>query len=164
MTDQTTNHRPSTLVDVGRRGGLRRPVLFVCTGNAARSQMAEGWLRMYGHDYFDVQSAGTEPRECVDPFAVRTMSECGLDMSDQRPKDVWQFVAEPWDFVITTCDRANENCPVFPGVNERIHWSFRDPAAVQGSEAERLEVFRRVREEILLRVRLFVAVQTRARR
>ena len=99
MTDQTSNHRSSTLVDVGRRGGLRRRVLFVCTGNAARSQMAEAWLRMYGGDYFDVQSAGTEPRECVDPLAVRTMSECGIDMSGQRPKDVWQFIAERWDFV-----------------------------------------------------------------
>ena len=139
----------------------RRRVLFLCTGNAARSQMAEGFLRSHGSDSFDVHSAGTDPADMVHPLAVRTMAESGVDISHQCPKDLWHFVAERWDFVITTCDRANENCPVFPGVQERIHWSFRDPAAAEGSEEERLQVFRRVRDEILTRVRLFVGVQTR---
>ena len=89
------------------------------------------------------------------------MAETGVDISHQRPKDLWHFVAEPWDFVITTCNRANENCPVFPGARERIQWRFKDPAATNGTEAERLQAFRRVRDEILTHVRLFVSVQTR---
>jgi arsenate reductase (thioredoxin) len=141
----------------------KRRVLFLCTGNAARSQMAEAWLRRYGGDWFEVHSAGTEPRACVDPLAVAVMAECGVDMTEQRPKDVWHFVSDPWEFVITTCDRAHENCPVFPAAHQRIQWSFTDPAACDGSDEERLQVFRRVRDEILTRVRLFIGVQTRAR-
>jgi arsenate reductase len=123
--------------------------------------MAEGLLRRYGSDSFEVHSAGTEPADIVHPLAVRAMDEIGVDISHQRPKDLWQFVAERWDFVITTCDRANENCPMFPGAQERIHWSFKDPAAAEGTAAERLQAFRRVRDEILTRVRLFASVQAR---
>jgi arsenate reductase len=139
----------------------RRRVLFLCTGNAARSQMAEGLLRRYGSDSFDVHSAGTEPADIVHPLAVRPMDEIGVDISHQRPKDLWQFVTDRWDFVITTCDRANENCPMFPSAQERIHWSFKDPAAAEGTAAERVQAFRRVRDEILTRVRLFASVQAR---
>lgn len=151
----------STRIDTGTPG--RRRVLFVCTGNATRSQMAEAWLRRYGGEQFEVQSAGIEPREAVDALAVAAMAECGVDMAEQHPKDVWHFVDQPWDFVITTCDRANETCPRFPGPHEPIHWRFQDPATAQGSQEERLRIYRRVRDEILTRVRLFVGVHTRAR-
>lgn len=142
---------------------MKRRVLFLCTGNSARSQMAEGWLRKLAGDAFDVHSAGTEPRDRVHPLAVQAMAECGVDLSAARPKDLAQLVGGSWDFVITVCDRANEDCPVLPLPHERIHWSFQDPAAVEGSEEERLRVFRRVRDELLTRIRLFVGVQTNAR-
>lgn len=141
---------------------MKRRVLFLCTGNSARSQMAEAWLRRVAGDHFEVASAGTEPRDEVHPLAVRAMAEARADITAQRPKDLARFVGEPWDFVITLCDRAKENCPTFPWA-EQMHWSFLDPAAVEGSEAERLTVFSRVRDEILTRVRLFAAAQTRAR-
>jgi arsenate reductase (thioredoxin) len=125
--------------------------------------MAEAWLRRFGGEWFEVESAGTEPRDCVDPLAVAVMAECGVDISGCRPKDVWHFVREPWDFVITTCDRAAEDCPAFPVAHECIHWSFKDPAASEGTYEQRLQVYRRVRDEVMTRVRLFVNVQTRAR-
>jgi arsenate reductase len=102
-------------------------------GYTARSQIAEAWLRRFGGEWFEVESAGTEPRECVDPLAVAVMAECGVDIRGCRPKNVGHFVREPWDFVITTCDRAAEDCPAFPVAHERIHWSFNDPAASEGT-------------------------------
>ncbi len=123
-------------------------VLILCTGNSARSQMAEAWLRHFGGDRFEVASAGTKPAERVNPLAVKAMAEVGIDISGHHPKHLERFLKDNWDYVITVCDRANEECPFFPGGKRRIHWSFEDPAAAQGSETERLAVFRRVRDRI----------------
>jgi arsenate reductase (thioredoxin) len=139
----------------------KRRVLFLCTGNSARSPMAEGWLRQLAGDDFDGFSAGTEPKAAVHPLAVKVMAEQDVDIAHQRPKSLRSFVGQPWDFIITVCDRARESCPVFPGDHQQIHWSFDDPAAATGTELERARVFRRVRDEILQRVRLFVTAQTR---
>lgn len=131
-------------------------VLFLCTGNSARSQMAEGLLRHIAGDRFEVASAGVSPTR-VRPEAIEVMREIGIDISHQRSKSVGDFVGREFDDVITVCDNANEQCPVFSGTTKRIHWSFEDPAAVQGNELARLTVFRRVRDEIFDRIRLFVA-------
>jgi arsenate reductase (thioredoxin) len=130
-------------------------VLILCTGNSARSQMAEGLLRQVGGDRFEVFSAGTEPSR-VNPLAIEAMNELGIDISNQRSKSVDEFYGQEFDYVITVCDRANRNCPVFPGRTERIHWSFDDPAEAVGERNERLTVFRRVRDEIEGRLRDFV--------
>src|SRR2546423_295631 len=130
-------------------------VLILCTGNSARSQMAEGLLKREGGDRFEVFSAGTEPSR-VNPLAIEAMTEVGIDISGQRSKSVDEFSGQEFDYVITVCDRANRNCPVFPGRTERIHWSFDDPAAAVGERDERLSVFRRVRDEIKSRLRDFV--------
>jgi len=131
-------------------------VLFLCTGNSARSQMAEGLLRHMAGDRFEVASAGVSPTR-LRPEATEVMREIGIDISQQRSKAVDDFVDREFDYVITVCDNANEQCPVFPGTTNRIHWSFDDPAAVEGDELARLAVFRRVRDEILHRLQLFVA-------
>lgn len=122
-------------------------VLFLCTQNSARSQMAEGLLRsIYGGRY-EALSAGTQPAP-IHPLAVRVMGEIGIDISAQRSKDVSRFVDQPVDIVVTVCDRAKETCPFFPYGRRFLHQSFPDPAALQGREDERLEAFRRVRDEI----------------
>ncbi len=123
-------------------------VLILCTGNSARSQMAEGWLRHFGGDRFEVASAGTKPAERVNPLAVQAMAEVGIDISAHYPKHLERYLGDPWDYVITVCDAANEACPFFPGGKRRVHWSFEDPASAQGSEEERLAIFRRVRDQI----------------
>jgi arsenate reductase len=133
----------------------RERVLFLCTGNSARSQMAEGLLREMAGDRFEVTSAGVSPTR-VRPEAVKAMGEMGIDISAQRSKSVDDFVRQEFDYVITVCDNANEQCPVFPGRTKRIHWSFDDPALAEGDEEARLAVFRRVRDEISHRLRLFV--------
>ena len=133
----------------------KKRVLILCTGNSARSQMAEGLLRHMAGDRFEVESAGVEPSH-VRPQAVEAMRERGVDISGQRSKSVDEFAGQEFDYAITVCDNANERCPVFPGRTERIHWSFDDPAAAEGDEAERLAVFRRVRDEIESRLREFV--------
>ena len=127
-------------------------VLFLCTHNSARSQMAEGLLRHLGGDRFEVVSAGTEATH-VRPLAIRAMDEVGVDISEQESETLRRYLREPFDYVITVCDEANEACPFFPGASERLHWSFPDPSKAQGSEAERLEVFRRVRDDIEDRIR-----------
>ena len=132
----------------------QKRVLILCTGNSARSQMAEGLLRQVGEDRFEVWSAGTKPSH-VRPEAIEVMREIGIDISGQRSKSVDEFAGQEFDYVITVCDNANENCPVFPGKTVRIHWSFDDPAAVVGDRSARLEVFRRVRDEIGARLRKF---------
>ena len=131
-------------------------VLFLCTGNACRSQMAEGLLRHLGDGQVEAFSAGTEAKG-VHPLATRVMSEVKVDISGQESKNVEVFAGERFDFVITVCDRAKEQCPVWPGVREQIHWSLDDPAEAEGNEEQRLEVFRRVRNEIRQRIRLFLA-------
>jgi arsenate reductase (thioredoxin) len=135
----------------GERPSKQR-VLFICTHNSARSQMAEGLLRHFGGDRFEVESAGTEQTH-VRPLAIRAMEEIEIDISGQSSKTLERFIEEPWDWVITVCDQANESCPLFPGGAQRLHWSFEDPSAATGSEEDRLAVFRRVREEILERIR-----------
>jgi arsenate reductase (thioredoxin) len=127
-------------------------VLILCTGNSARSQMAEGLLRHEGGERFEVHSAGTVP-SFVRPQAIEVMREIGMDISGHRSKSVDEFAGQEFDYVITVCDNANENCPVFPGKTKRIHWSFDDPAEALGTEEEKLAVFRRVRNEIAEKLR-----------
>jgi arsenate reductase (thioredoxin) len=134
----------------------RQRVLVLCTHNSARSQMAEGLLRALASDRFDVASAGTEANR-VHPLAIRAMEELGIDLRGHRSKTVDELLREPWDYVITVCDSANERCPLFPGRTTRLHWSFEDPSAATGSEDERLAVFRRVRDAIAARLRGWVA-------
>jgi arsenate reductase (thioredoxin) len=122
-------------------------VLFLCTHNSARSQMAEGLLRDLAGDRFEVMSAGTEATR-VRPLAIRAMEEVGIDISGQESKTLDRYLEEPFDRVITVCDDANESCPFFPGAKARLHWSFEDPSKAKGSEEERLSVFRSVRDRI----------------
>src|SRR4028119_2116620 len=126
-------------------------VLFLCTHNSARSQMAEGLLRHLAGDRFEVMSAGTEATQ-VRPLAVRAMNELGIDISGQESKTMERFLGDTFDYVITVCDDANEACPIFPGAKRRLHWSFEDPAQARGSEEERLWVFQSVRDEIKERI------------
>jgi arsenate reductase (thioredoxin) len=134
----------------------RARVLVVCTHNSARSQMAEGLLRALAPDRFEVASAGTEATR-LHPLAIRAMDELGIDLRDHTSKTLDRFVAEPWDYVITVCDDANERCPVFPGRTTRLHWGFDDPSAATGPEEERLAAFRRVRDAIAGRLRTWLA-------
>ena len=127
-------------------------VLFLCTGNSARSQMAEGLLRKLAGDRFDIWSAGTQPKG-MHPRTVDVMKEVGIDVSAQTSKDLGQFLNQKFDYVITVCDRAKQHCPIFPGA-EPIHWGFDDPADAPPNR--QMEVFRRVREEITQRLRLFL--------
>jgi arsenate reductase (thioredoxin) len=129
----------------------RRRVLFLCTHNSARSQMAEGLLRHLAGDRFEVYSAGTEATS-VRPEAIAAMAELGVDISGQESKTLDRYLSESFDCVITVCDDANEACPVFPGAKTRLHWSFRDPSRATGSDEERLGVFRVFGDEILGRV------------
>ena len=122
-------------------------MLFLCTHNSARSQMAEGLLRHLAGDRFEVMSAGTEATH-VRPLAIRAMEEIGIEISSQESKTLGRYLGEPFDYVITVCDEANEACPFFPGAKNRLHWSLEDPSRAEGSEEERLGVFRRVRDEI----------------
>ena len=142
--------------------GEPKRVLFLCTGNSARSQMAEAWLRALGGGEFAAFSAGTEPKG-LHPLTIAVMGEAGIDVSGQQSKGLEPFLEERWDFVITVCDRAKESCPIFPSDVQRIHWSFDDPAEPGISEADRLRTFRRVRDEIRQRVSLFVNAQRAVR-
>jgi arsenate reductase (thioredoxin) len=127
-------------------------VLFLCTGNSARSQMAEAFLRKYGKERYEVFSAGLVPKG-IHPYTIQVMEEAGLDLSDQRSKDLKEYLGKiHFGYLITVCGHADANCPVFPGMGKRLHWPFNDPAAVRGSEAEILEKFREVREQIEERV------------
>jgi arsenate reductase (thioredoxin) len=122
-------------------------VLILCTGNSARSQMAEGLLRHDAGERFEVESAGTKPSS-VRAEAVAVMREIGIDISGQRSKHVDEFVGQRFDYVLTVCDNAKESCPIFPGRAIAVHRNFEDPAGVDGTGEERLAVFRRVRDEI----------------
>jgi len=136
-------------------------VMFLCTGNSARSQMAEGWLRHLAGDRFEVVSAGTEP-STVNPFAVKVMRERDIDISGHTSKPVGKFLGESVAYLITVCDSAREQCPIFPGTLQRMHWPLEDPAAATGREAERLMVFRRIRDEIETRIRAWLQNTTPA--
>jgi arsenate reductase len=135
-------------------------VLFVCTGNSARSIMAEALLRHHGGDEFEVHSAGTVPRG-VNPLTLRVLKEAGIDTSFARSKSVDEYLGQEFDYVVTVCDQARQVCPVFPGVHESFHWGYEDPAEATGSEEERLAVFRRVFIAIGERVRQFAVVTRR---
>ncbi|HOO33226.1 MAG TPA: arsenate reductase ArsC [Thermotogota bacterium] len=137
----------------------KRSVLFICSKNSCRSQMAEAFLRAISPNDFDAFSAGLESTR-VDPLAVKVMNEIGIDMSEQESKKLDRFLSERFSYLITVCDRANRSCPVFPGVSIREHWSFDDPAAVEGSEEERLIVYRRIRDEIKNRIEQFLSDET----
>jgi len=133
----------------------KKRVLILCTGNSARSQMAEGLLRHDGGERFEVESAGVKPSH-VRPEAIEAMREIDIDMSSHRSKSVDEFTDQKFDYIITVCDNAKESCPVFPGNAERIHWSFDDPAAVEGIDEQKLAEFRRVRDEIRERFSTFI--------
>jgi arsenate reductase len=135
-------------------------VLFICTHNSARSQMAEGLLNRLGVGRFEAQSAGTEPGT-LNSLAVQVMAEAGIDVSGQRAKSVDDFVQDAFDYVITVCDDANEACPVFPNARHRFHWSFADPSRAQGTPEERLAFFRAIRDAIRARVEEFLTTSVR---
>jgi arsenate reductase (thioredoxin) len=129
----------------------RSRILFLCTHNSARSQMAEGLLRAIAGDRFEAHSAGTEATH-VRALAVRAMDEVGVDITGQESKTLERYLQEPFEYVITVCDDANEACPFFPGARNRLHWSLEDPSRAEGSDDERLAIFRRVRDEIRERI------------
>jgi arsenate reductase len=131
---------------------MKRRVLFLCTGNSARSQMAEGILRHLAGDRFEVFSAGTKPG-VVNPHAIAAMREIGIDIAQHWSKHVNECFGKPMDTVITVCDNAKETCPIFPGAPQQLHWSFEDPAAAEGSAEEKLAVFRKIRDQILGRIK-----------
>jgi arsenate reductase len=128
-------------------------VLFLCTGNSARSQIAEGLLRQMAGDRFEVLSAGTHPVG-VNPLAIEAMREIGIDISGQRSKNVAEFLGQPVAYVVTVCDRAQESCPIFPGTYKFLSWSLEDPAALTGSQEQKLEAFRRIRDELRRKIEL----------
>ena len=134
-------------------------VLFLCTSNSCRSQMAEGFLRHMAWDLFEVTSAGTTPTE-LNPLAVQVMKEAGIDISGQWAKDSAEFFSQRFHYVITVCKKAKERCPIFPGAIWRFDWDIQDPAAAEGSAADRLAVFRQVRDEIEDHVRELIAKES----
>ena len=144
--------------------GQTRPirVLFVCTGNSARSVLGEALLRARGGDAFKVHSAGTEPKG-INPLTLRVLDEAGLDASWARSKSVTEYLGQSFDYVITVCDEARQVCPVFPGVHESLHWGYEDPAAAEGTEEERLAVFRRVFTQMAERINQFIPLARKSR-
>jgi arsenate reductase len=135
---------------------MKPRVLFLCTGNSARSQMTEGWLRHLAGDRYDVCSAGTQPVG-LSPGSVEAMAEVGIDIAHHRSKHVAEYATQPIDYVITVCDHAKESCPRWSGAVRLIHWSFDNPAAVTEASEQRRQVFRRVRDEIASSIREFLA-------
>jgi arsenate reductase len=137
-------------------------VLFLCTHNSSRSQMAEGLLQARGGQRFAVSSAGTHPR-VVHPLAIRVMREIGIDISEAagyRAKSLDEFIGQPIDLVVTVCDDAAEECPFLPGAHRQVHWGFPDPSAATGTEDERLAVFRSIRDAIAARIEEFLHAQS----
>lgn len=137
----------------------RTRVLFLCTHNSARSQMAEGLLRTAGGDRYEALSAGTEATS-VRPEAIRVMAELGIDISGHESKTLERYLGAPIDWLITVCDQAREACPVLPGVGRQLHWSVEDPSLVDGSDEERLAAFRDARDDLAGRIAAFVADQS----
>ena len=133
---------------------MKERVLILCTGNSARSQMAEGLLRHDAGERFEVESAGTKPGT-VRPEAIAVMQEIGIDISSHRSKHVDEFADQRFDYVLTVCDNAKESCPIYPGQANRFHKSFHDPASLGGSDEVRLALFRRVRDEIRAYLKTF---------
>ena len=166
-------HRLSTLVDIFGPEQLslprpsiagmstdahRRRVIFVCTHNSARSQMAEGMLRAWGGDRFEAFSAGTEATE-VRPEAIAVMRELGINIGGQTSKTLEPFLGESFAWLVTVCDQAKEACPTLPGVRRQLHWSVEDPSAVEGDEAARLAAFREARDDLEERIRSFIRAE-----
>jgi arsenate reductase len=143
----------------GEKGFVEK-ILVLCTGNSARSQMGEGLFRHEGGGQYEIHSAGTKPSR-IRPEAVAVMKEIGIDISGHRSKSVDEFSGQSFDYVVTVCDSARDNCPLFPADIERIHWSFEDPAAVEGNDEVRLAAFRRIRDQIQEYVRNFVRDRAR---
>ena len=139
---------------------MKQRVLFICTHNSARSQMAEGLLRHLAGDRFEAFSAGTEAT-LVRPLAIKAMAEIGIDISGQTSKTLNRYLNEPFAMVITVCDSAAETCPIFPGAAQRRHWSLPDPSKATGSESEQLAVYRRVRDELRARIENELLEQSR---
>ncbi len=131
---------------------MKTKVLILCTGNSCRSQMAEGFLRAFGGDSYEAHSAGTAP-STVNPLAVEVMREAGVDISQQRSKNVTEYLGQHFPVIITVCDNAAKNCPIFPGPALRLHWPLQDPAEATGRPEEKIAIFHKVRDEIALRVR-----------
>ena len=138
----------------------KQRILFLCTGNSARSQMAEAFLRKYAGEHFEAHSAGLEPAG-LNPFTVRVMNEVGIDVSGQESKGVDTYLGKTlFQYLITVCDDADKNCPtIWPGVNTRMHWSFQDPARFEGSEEEKLARFREIRDLIEKKIKAWLAEQ-----
>jgi arsenate reductase (thioredoxin) len=138
----------------------KQKILFLCTGNSARSQMAEAFIRKYADDHFEAHSAGLEPKG-LNPLTVKVMNEIGIDISDQTSKGIDTYLGKTlFQYLVTVCDDADKNCPtVWPGVNTRMHWSFQDPAAVEGTEEQKLTKFREVRDLIEAKVKTWLAEQ-----
>ena len=136
-------------------------VLFVCTHNSARSQIAEALLERYGGADFEVSSAGTEVSQ-VNPYAIRVLGQAGIDWSDARSKSIGEFLDQTFDYVITVCDRARATCPVFPGSSNSLHWGLDDPSEVDGTDEEKLAAFQRTEIEVSARLRPFIEVALRA--
>jgi arsenate reductase (thioredoxin) len=139
----------------------KQRILFLCTGNSARSQMAEAFLRKFGDDLFEAHSAGLEPKG-LNPFTVKVMDEVGIDISGQTSKGVDTYLGKMlFQYLITVCDDADKNCPTtWPGVSHRMHWSFQDPAAFEGTDAEKLAKFREVRDLIEAKIKIWLAEQS----
>lgn len=135
--------------------GVPIRVIFVCTGNSARSQMAEAILRREGAGAFEVVSAGVHPKG-VHPLTIKALGRVGIDISGAESKSVGRFVGQRFDYVITVCDRARANCPVFPGGSETLHWGIDDPVEAAGPEADRLVAFERAMTELAGRIRMFI--------
>ncbi len=157
-----------TIAAASRAAAQERPmpaqpirVLFVCTGNSARSQLAEALLTRMGRADFEVASAGTEPKG-VNPYSIRVLAEQGIDWSAATSKSTMEFVGQPWDYVITVCDRARQSCPVFPGEHNKLHWGLEDPAEAQGTDEQKAAAFRHTAVELTHRLRPFVEVALRA--
>jgi len=139
----------------------KQKILFLCTGNSARSQMAEAFIRKYADDRFEAHSAGLEPKG-LNPLTVKVMDEIGIDVSGQTSKGVDTYLGKMlFQYLVTVCDDADKNCPtVWPGVNQRMHWSFQDPASLEGSEEEKLAKFREVRDLIEAKIKAWLAEQS----
>lgn len=142
--------------------GAPMRVLFVCTGNSARSVMAEAVLRHHGGSDFEVHSAGTEPKG-INPLTLQVLGAAGIDASWAASKSTNEFLGQPFDYVVTVCDHARQSCPVFPGANQSMHWNLEDPAAATGSDTERLAVFETVFGQIDANVRDFIPTAIAAR-
>ncbi len=133
-------------------------ILFLCTGNSCRSQMAEGILNKLAGDRFTALSAGSIPAGYVHPMAIETMREMGIDISQNRSKSLDVYLGEPLSFIVTVCDDAKEACPVFPGKPITAHWGFEDPAKFEGTDEEKRRIFRKIAGEIERRIQLFLAL------